>query len=209
MLLKCIVNYAGLHVHQLFANYFHTASYRNSNSGVIAQVSVEITNQEQQFIWNGYGLRLLIPEKSLPAGVENCILHISVYLSSPYEIPSDQMLVSAVYNVFSKPEVEFKQELTLEIQHCVNSTKLAFVRVADHLKPVSTIINGNFNDRYGSIKVKNFSWYMIVLKLLGLYLEAPSCDYVALQFYKVVRSNFEVKVKIAVCKNLDAHCSVS
>ena len=179
------------------------------NPGVIAQVSVEITNQKQQFTWNGYGLRLLIPENSLPPGVENCALYLSVYFSSPYEIPSDYMLVSAVYSITCEPEIEFTQELTLEIQHCAKSMNLAFLRVADQLEPISIMMNGIFFKHYGSIQVKKFSWFMILLKFLGLYSEAPSCDYSALQFYKVVYSNHEVKIKIAVCKNLDTQISVS
>ena len=176
---------------------------------MIAQVSVEITNQKQEFTWNGYGLRLLIPKNSLPADIENCILNISVYFFSQYEIPSDHKLVSAVYNITSKPDIEFKQELTLEIQHCEKSMELAFVRVTDQPKPVSTILNGNFHDCYGSIQIKKFSWYMIVLKFLGLDSEVPSYNYVALQFYKVERPNLEVKIEIAVCRNLDTHFSVS
>ena len=183
------------------------------NSDVIAQKCVEITNKKQDFTWKGYGLQLLIPENSLPAGVDKCVLHISVYLSSPYEIPSDHKLVSAVYNINCKPKVEFREELTLKIQHCANSASLPLSFAQVTANQLNVLENGFFSDgRYGSIQVKKFCWYMIlsrIQKFFGLDSEPEPCDYCALQFYKVVCSNFKVQIRIVICRNLEAHASVS
>ena len=179
--------------------------------GKIAQVSMEITNEKQHFTWNGYGLQLSIPENSLPTGVEKCVLHLAVYFSCPYGIPPDHKLVSAVYSIVCNPEVEFKQDLKLEIQHCAHPNELRFARGADSLKSADLLTNGIFSDdHFGSIQLKKFSWYMIVqiqklLEYFGLYL----CPfYCVLPFYKV-NSTHEVMIKIAVCENLDAVISVS
>ena len=182
------------------------------HAGEIAQISMEITNEKQHFIWDGYGLQLLIPKNSLPVGVGKCVLHLTVNFSCPYEIPSDHKLVSAVYSINCKPEVEFMQELTLQIQHCANSDKLRFVRAADPSKSVDVLMNGVFSDSHsGSIQLKKFSWYMIV-QLVEQYLgfsSAPDLiDYSVLPFYKVNSTN-EVIIKIAICENLHALISVS
>ena len=172
---------------------------------------MEITDEKQDFTWKGYGLQLLIPENSLPAGVEKCVLNISVYLSSPYEIPSDHKLVSAVYNINCEPAVEFREELSLKIQHCANSVNLPLSFARATVDQFS-LLNGVFHDgHYRCIQVKKFCWYMIVfnpiLNFFGSYPEP--CDYCALQFYKVVCSSYEVEIKIAICRNLETHATVS
>ena len=173
----------------------------------------------------------MIPKTSLPAGIDKCVLRISVYLSSPYEIPSDHKLVSAVYKFNCKPEVEFREELTLKIQHCAKSASLPLSFAQVTAGQLNVLRNGVFHDEhYGSIQVKKFCWYMIfsrIQKFLRLYSEPEPepepepdpepepepepepCDYCALQFYKVVCSNYAVQIKIAICKNLEAHTSVS
>ena len=159
----------------------------------------------------------MIPKNSLPAGIDKCVLRISVYLSSPYEIPSDHKLVSAVYKFNCKPEVEFREELTLKIQHCAKSASLPLSFAQVTAGQLNVLRNGVFHDEhYGSIQVKKFCWYMIfsrIQKFLRLYSEPEPepepCDYCALQFYKVVCSNYVVQIKIAICKNLEAHTSVS
>ena len=178
--------------------------------GKIAQISMEITNEKQHFTWDGYGLQLSIPENSLPIGVQKCVLHLAVYFSCPYEIPPDHELVSAVYSIDCNPKVEFKQELTLEIQHCANSNELYFARAVNLSKSVDVLANGIFKGSHsGSIQLKEFSCYMIVqklLKYLGLYSDPVYCC--VLPFYKVKQIH-EVIIKIAVCKNLDPLISVS
>ena len=87
----------------------------------IAETSVQINNQAQSFHWAGYGLKLHIPQKALPAGLEKCRIIIKVGLSGQFILPQDTTLVSAVYWLDSEPQCKFSQPLTLEIQHCVMS----------------------------------------------------------------------------------------
>ena len=193
----------------------------NLSPGKIAQISIEITNKKDIFPWEGYGLRLFIPENSLPIGVEKCVLHLTVYSLCPYEIPPDHKLVSAVYSIDCNPEVDFKQELTLEIQHCTNTDELCFARAAGPFMSVDMLSNGDFKDKhYGSIQIRKFSLFSIVQKLLknlqNLIYSDPNpepttadlCDYSAMLFYKVQYSKV-VEIKITVCKDLAALTSVS
>ena len=98
---------------------------------VIAETSILITNQSQTFKWTGHGLKLHIPQGSLPVGLEECRLLMKVGLSGQFELPQNTSLVSAVYWLDSEPRREFSKHLTLEIQHCVKPTdtsKLSFVQ---------------------------------------------------------------------------------
>ena len=171
--------------------------------GMIAQVSVEITNKEQHFKWNLYGLFLFVPMNSLPAGVEKCVLNIEVYTSLPCVVSE---LVSAVYKISTESDVEFKQEITLKIQYsCTKSEALSFCRVTDSDLSNFSLISGGIFDgetRYGSIKTKKFSYLMILLR------KVISVSYYAFLFYKKY-SAIEVDIRIVFCKRLNASISVS
>ena len=98
---------------------------------VIAETSVLFTNEAQSFCWEGYGLRLHIPQGALPAGLEECRLVIGVCLSGQFAFPQNTSLVSAVYYLNSEPCCKFSKPVTVEIQHCVKSThisRLSFVQ---------------------------------------------------------------------------------
>ena len=166
---------------------------------------MEITNEKQHFTWDGNGLQLSIPENSLPTGVEKCVLHLAVYFSCPYEIPPNHKLVSAIYSIDCNPEVKFKRELTLEIQHCANSIELYFARAVNLSKSVDVLENSIFGDSHsGSIQLKEFGCYMIIQKQL----KSDPAYCCVLPFYKVKQIH-EVIIKIAVCENLDPLISVS
>ena len=134
---------------------------------VVAQTSVVVTNLEQSFNWSGYGFKLHIPQDSLPADVDKCLLHITASVSGQYQFPDYNELVSAVYWIRSDPPCRFKQHLTAELQHCAkvsSSTKLTFVRaictqevlpyVFKHLKGHGSLSN---RSSYGSIHLDHFS----------------------------------------------------
>ena len=88
---------------------------------MIGQISVDITNDPQDFLWDAYGFSLTVPSNSLPPHVKKCVLHISVYLSAPFEIPQDHTLVSGVYRIKCEPEVVFVQNLQIKFEHFANS----------------------------------------------------------------------------------------
>ena len=96
---------------------------------VLGQTSLVITSQAQTFHWLGYGLKLHIPQGSLPADLKECRLHIKVSLSGEFEFPQNTSLVSAVYWIDSMPRRKFSKPIRMELQHCSNrNSKLSIVR---------------------------------------------------------------------------------
>ncbi len=98
---------------------------------VVASTCVIVTNSPQTFHWVGYGLKLTIPQGSLPAGVDQCQLDIKASVAGQYQFPDNLQLVSGVFWVHPLPFCRFQKQLRVEIQHCTkmtSSTKLSFVR---------------------------------------------------------------------------------
>ena len=135
---------------------------------MIAETSVQVTNQAQTFHWAGYGLKLHIPQDALPAGLEECRLLIKVGLSGQFTLPQNTSLVSAVYWLDSEPRGKFSQPLTLEMQHCVKPThtsRLSFVhaKCSQTQLPyaLETVKSGVFSSEsvYGSVEVTHFSLF--------------------------------------------------
>ena len=135
-----------------------------------------VTNLAQYFYWSGYGFKLNIPPSSLPADVDKCVLHISVSSAGQYQLPDSEMqLVSAIFWVCPDPLCRFRQQLTVEIQHCAkmtSSTKLTFVRAVCSQKSLPYTFakveegSGSFStlSSYGLLQVNHFSGYGIVGK---------------------------------------------
>lgn len=95
------------------------------------ELSLQVTNSEQDFSWPEYGLNLHIPENILPEGVQQCSIVIKPRIMGDYKLPEDSYLVSAVYSIKCIPKCQFLKPVTLEIQHCAkpkNTHKLSFVR---------------------------------------------------------------------------------
>ena len=133
---------------------------------MIAETSVQVTNQAQTFSWAGYGLKLHIPQDALPTGLEECRLLIKVGLSGQFTFPQNTSLVSAVYWLDSEPRGKFSLPLTLEMQHCVKPThtsRLSFVhaKCSQTQLPyaLETVKSGVFSGEsvYGSIQLTQFS----------------------------------------------------
>ena len=134
---------------------------------LIAETSILVTNSEQLFSWDEYGLSLHIPENSLPTNLQQCSIHITAAIMhmGGYQLPQDTHLVSAVYWIDCVPKCQFSQPLTLEIQHCAkpeNASKLCFIRASSvdhHEEGISfEAIGGTFSHHssYGFIKLHKF-----------------------------------------------------
>ena len=132
---------------------------------LIAATSVLVTNSEQQFSWDEYGLSLHIPENSLPFNLQQCCIHIQATIMGDNQLPQDTHLASAVYRFKCVPNCQFSQPLTLEIQHCAkpeNASKLCFIRASSvdhHEEGISfEAIGGTFSHHssYGFIKLHKF-----------------------------------------------------
>ena len=131
---------------------------------------MQVTNEEQHVIWERYGLRLHIPPNSLPEDLYQCSLKIKVALSGDFLLPEDGILVGAVYS-FSHDlgDKELRRSVTLEMQHCVNTSALSglcVVRAMDVPCKFEFFPGADFNhsDGYGAINLRQFSLFSTFLK---------------------------------------------
>ena len=118
--------------------------------------------------WKGYGLRLHVPDDSLPPGMRECKINIRVSLSGQFQLPEGSSdLLSPVFWI-SAP-CKFTKSVTLEIQHCALTedeavlSNLSFVSANCSQKDLpyrfKQVGGGVFtkHSTYGSIQLKHFS----------------------------------------------------
>ena len=143
----------------------------------MGRTSVMVTNSEQSFHWTGYGFKLHISKDSLPAGMDQCVLHIIASIAGQYQFPDNSDLFSAVYWVRSEPLCRFQQPLTVDLQHCANvtsSTNLTFVRAVCSQKNLPYTFKklegrGSFSvqSSYGSLQLNHFSGIAVTGENVG------------------------------------------
>ena len=83
---------------------------------MIGETEFRVLTQGGSFEWKGYGLRLHVPEGSLPSGVRDCRMGIRASLTGQFQLPEDSDLLSPVFWI-SAP-CKFTKPVILEIQHC-------------------------------------------------------------------------------------------
>ena len=180
---------------------------------VIGEISVLITSKAQTFHWAGYGLKLHIPQGTIPVGLKQCELIIKVGISGQFTLPKNTCLVSAVYWLHSENQCEFSQPIIVELQHCAtSSSRLSFAKCSHYSFPYNFVIleEGDFSqDAYGSIQLRNFSLFAVLKKLplLSWILGADDIKYHA-RIYYFWREENQRKIHFVITKNLDAHATV-
>ena len=180
---------------------------------VIADASVLITNQAQTFHWTGYGLKLHIPQGTLPAGLDQCRLLIKVGISGQFALPQNTSLVSAVYWLDSEPRCKFLLPLTLEIQHCAMSSQtsrlsFALARCSQKNLPYTFEIldGGEFSSlsTYGCIQLQHFSLATLVKRLI---MGEDNVRYCASLYYLRRGVNLR-EIHFVITKDQEAHVTV-
>ena len=169
-----------------------------------------VTKSEQSFHWTGYGFKLHIPQDSLPAGMDRCLLHISASIAGQYQFPDNMELVSAVYWVRCEPYCRFQQPLTTELQHCAkmtSSTKLTFIRSFCSQKNLPYTfkgleMRGSFSDQssYGSLQLDHFS----SIAVAG---ENVDRNYTA-RLYYLDKSVYSMKIHFVIMWDIEPHVKV-
>ncbi len=171
-----------------------------------------VTNSPQTFHWVGYGLKLSIPQGSLPAGVDQCRLDIKASVAGQYQFPDNLQLVSGVFWVRPVPLCRLQHQLTVEIHHCAkmtNSTKLSFVRARCSQESLPYTFKqlegrGSFSEHssYGSLELNQFSGLAVTGKdgeereyIASLYYQ--QCDPRTLEIHFVI--TWDVEAHITVC----------
>ena len=184
---------------------------------VVGETTVLITHSFQDFHWKGYGLKLRIPEKALPADVKECTLLIRVGVSGQFALPKNTSLASGVYWLNTDPQCQFTKPLTLEIQHCAKSSqtsRLSFASCSQNSLPHTFEImkEGKFpKGEYGHIQLHSSSlltllrmesWFPQVLKFGD-----HNMKYCARQYYLCEEMNRRV-IHFFVTKDLEVYATV-
>ena len=185
---------------------------------VLAEKTVEVTNEEQDIIWEGYGLKLHIPSNSLPEGHSQCQLKVEVGLSGEFQLPENGVLVSAVYS-FSHDlgdEALLRQPVTLEMEHCAAASAvdhLSIVRANANSNTFNYVLGGDFSsvEGYAMIKLHSFSRFSTLLKKHFSFLLPQSSnpiEYSAKIYYTYI-SHLQFHFEFFIIRNLTTLAEVS
>ena len=181
---------------------------------VLAEKTVQVTNEEQHIVWEGYGLRLHIPPNSLPEDLNQCNIKIEVALSGNFQLPEHGVLVSAVYSFSHDLEdKELQHSVTLEMQHCVNNSALNdlyVVKAVDVPCKFEIFPGGNFacSDGYGAINLSGFSRFSTFLRRVrSLFSSSNPFEYIAKVYYtNIAFPQFDFE--FLIIRNLDTLAEV-
>ena len=187
-------------------HFFHFPGYLRGVD-VIAQTSITIkADEDNYFVWKGYGFRLHAPKGALPPDLPQCTLHIQASLSGQYQFPKESQLVSAVYWI-SAP-VTFSKPLMIDMQHaCLSPLQLKFVKAQCTQKQLpyrfEPILESNEvfakQSSYGSISTTKFSAFGIIVMIESFF-----CYSYIVQVLKSVEASYRWKVFFVVTKDLHA-----
>ena len=144
---------------------------------------MEVTNEEQDIVWEGYGLRLHIPPNSLPEGRSQFTLKMEVGLSGEFELPENGVLVSAVYSFsHNMGSEELHEPVIMEMEHCAsNLDHLSFIKADAFSRKFEVIQTSTcaYEKGKGTIKLFHFSSFAIVkfirTHLLRMFIHEYCC----------------------------------
>ena len=178
---------------------------------VCGATSIIVNNSSLEWQWKGYGLKLYVGDDTLPAGIEQCHIHINASLTGHYEFPEDDYLVSAIFWFRCEPPCRFAKPITVELQHCAcprNISKLNFVKAVCTQKErpytFKRVAGGSFSGHssFGILQLKSFSGLGVTQK------GSEERDYLANFFYKEERNHKSIHLYFVVTWNLDTHHKV-
>ena len=179
---------------------------------MLATKTVQVSNEEQLIIWDGYGLRLHIPSNALPENCSQLELKMEVALPDGCQLPEqDGVLVSAVYT-FSHDlgGRRLRHAVTLEMQHCVATSALkdlSIIRANAFAENFELIPGGDFTatEGYGLIKLFHFSRFAIIFlkRFRSLFcLSSSPIEYCSRMFYTSI-THRQFDFEFCVIRNLD------
>ena len=174
---------------------------------VIGETDFVISTKECSFEWVGYGLKLSIPEDSLPTDMEQCRINVKASLSGPFQLPEDSDLLSPVFWISAL--CKFKNPVTLEIQHCASRDEasfadLNFVFTKCSQKELPYIFKQFDEGRlpadssYGSIQLRHFSGIGVTGR------KRTPQSYCAQIYYTIKEEASNWRVYFIITKDLDA-----
>ena len=174
------------------------------------EITLEVTNSPQLFNWKEYGLKLNIPEQSLPSNVNSCKITITVSFFGMYQFPEDTELVSPLFWLRCEPHCKLAYPWHLEIEHCApqkNTQYLCMARAASSQKSLpytfKELQGGIFSEfySYGSIDFSSFGGVGVFQKW------SKERRYWFILFY--MTETFTKDIHFAITWNDSAHIKVS
>jgi len=137
---------------------------------VIRETEFTVPRQGGSLEWKGYGLKLYIPEGSIPLEVEEFRINIRASLFGQFQFSEDSDLLSPVFWILAP--YKFTKPVTLEIQHCalrdeamLSSLSFVSAKCSQRSLPYRfrQLDEGVFttHSSYGSIELSHFSGFGI------------------------------------------------
>ena len=171
-------------------------------------------SHSHSFEWQEHGLKLHIPEGTMPANHKQCRIDIKAGFTGQFNIPDDLHLVSCVY--WLSCSQKFVKPVTLEIEHCVSlqeyseSSTLRFVaakcsqaKLPYKFKVLERGIFG-LKGSYGSIEVSQFSFFAI-----GIFKRFQSLQSYCSTVYYIQKDINKWDVDFVIAPNLQPLLTVS
>ena len=170
-----------------------------------------VKTQGRCFEWEGYGLKLLVPEGSLPSAMKEARVNIRASVSGQFQLPEDSVFLSPVFWISSP--CKFSKPVTLEIQHCAlrdatTLSDLSFVSANCSQKDLpyrfKQLDGGVFTtySSYGSIQLSHFSGVGVTGS------EETPRSYCA-HLYHTIKQIHDWRFYLAITQDLEAHITVS
>ena len=182
------VPFSGTTVHVTIPASADTFHHSHQHQGpeqclvLYAEENFTITTKANIFEWKGYGLKVHVPENSLPQTITTARIDVKVCLlkdmySTILLTGTPDQPASALYSM-TVGEGKLSKPVTLEIQHCVAEvcgTELMFLRSDDcrQFNPMGLAVF-ECESQYGKVIVptletdsqeyEDFSWFIIVLR---------------------------------------------
>ena len=179
---------------------------------VIGVTEFTVPTQGGCFEWEGYGLKLHVPDKSLPSGIEEARVNIRASVSGQFQLPKNTDLLSPVFWI-SAP-CKFTNPVTLEIQHCALRedetvlSDLSFVSTMCSQRDLpyrfKQLDGGVFTTHtsYGSIQLDHFSG-------IGVAGSEETPRLYCAHLYHTMKQIYDWRYYLAITQDLEAHITVS
>ena len=179
---------------------------------MIGETALTVPNQGAAFEWEGYGLKLYVPDHSLPGGMEEAMINIRASVSGQFQLLENSVLLSPVFWI-SAPCKSIKP-VTLEIQHCALRedetvlSDLSFVSAKDSQEYLpyrfKQLAGGVFttHSSYGSIQLTHFCGIGITGR------KRTPRSYCA-HLYHTMKQIYDWRYYLAITQDLEAHITVS
>ena len=171
-----------------------------------------VSTHDALFEWEGYGLKLHVPEGSLPAGMEEARINIRASVSGQFQLPEDSDLLSPVFWI--SPPCKSTKPVTLEVQHCALIqdeavlSNLSIVSAQDSQRDLpykfKQLDGGVFSKHssYGSIQLSHFCGIAVAGKT------STPRSY-CLHLYHTIKQIYDWRFYLAITQDHPALNSVS